>query len=156
MKLYTIDDEYVEYMSQFDDKIAFNKGKTRPYVGIVLEINKIQYFAPLYSPKPQHSKYKENPSFIRIEGGKLGIIRFSTMIPVPKECIKLLEVEKQEEKYRMLLKQQIIYINSNEDKIYKKAKSIYESVTKHTNPFLVEISCDFKLLEKHCEKFKNK
>lgn len=147
MKLYTIDDEYIDYLSRFDNLIAFNKGKTRPYVGIVLEINNINYFAPLYSPKPQHSKYKENPSFIRIKEGKLGIIRFSTMLPVPKECIELVKIEEQEEKYATLLKQQIIYINLNSEKIIHKAKSIYNSVTKNTNRFLVSISCDFKLLE---------
>lgn len=156
MKLYTIEDEYVQYLSKYDKLIAYNKGKTRPYVGIVFKINEIQYFAPLYSPKPQHSRYKENPSFMRIQGGKLGIIRFSTMIPVPNECIKLLDVNSQEEKYRMLLNQQIIFINANEEKILKKAKSIYKSVTYHTNSFLEKISCDFNLLERIYKNFKNK
>lgn len=154
MKLYVIEDEYVQYLSQYDKLVAFNKGKTRPYVGIVFTINEMQYFAPLYSPKPQHSKYKENPSFIRIKEGELGIIRFSTMIPVPSKCVKLLELDKQEEKYKILLKQQIIYINQNEDKILRKANSLYSSVTKHTNSFLESISCDFELLEDVCEKFK--
>lgn len=52
MKLYTIDDEYINYLSQYDNLIALNKSKTRPYVGIVLRVNNISYFAPLYSPKP--------------------------------------------------------------------------------------------------------
>ncbi len=153
MKLYTIDDEYVQYLSQYDKLIAFNKGKTRPYVGIVFRINEIQYFAPLYSPKPQHSKYKENSSFIRIKEGKLGIIRFSTMIPVPNDCIKLLDIRNQEDKYKILLEQQIIYINKNEEKILRKAKSIYNSVTNHTNSFLESISCNFSLLESIYKKF---
>lgn len=154
MKLYTIDDEYVQYLSQHDKLIAYNKGKTRPYVGIVFKINDIQYFAPLYSPKPQHSKYKENPSFMRIQGGKLGIIRFSTMIPVPDDCIELLDVNKQEEKYKILLRQQIIHISANEETILKKAKSIYKSVTNHTNKFLESISCNFHLLENVYKNFK--
>lgn len=154
MKLYVIEDEYVQYLSQYDKLVAFNKGKKRPYVGIVFKINEMQYFAPLYSPKPQHSKYKENPSFIKIKEGELGIIRFSTMIPVPSECVKLLEFDKQEEKYKILLRQQIIYINQNEDKILKKANSLYRSVIGHTNLFLESISCDFKVLENKCNKFK--
>ena len=154
MNLYVIEDDYVQYLSQYDKLVAFNKGKTRPYVGIVFKINEMQYFAPLYSPKLQHSKYKENPSFIRIKEGELGIIRFSTMIPVPSECVELLELDRQEEKYKILLKQQIIYINQNEKKILKKANSLYRSVMGHTNPFLESISCNFEVLENRCKQFK--
>lgn len=38
------------------------------------------------------------------------------MIPVPSECVEILELDRQEEKYKILLKQQIIYINQNEKK----------------------------------------
>lgn len=154
MKLYTIDDEYIDYLSQFDNLIALNKSKTRPYVGIVLKINNISYFAPLYSPKSKHATYKENSSFMKIKNGELGIIRFSTMIPVPEECVELLDIIQQDEKYKILLNQQIIFINQNEKTILHKAKITYDGVTKRTNRFLMNISCDFKLLEKNYKKFK--
>ena len=35
LKLYSIDDEYVEYLRRFDLKVPYNKNKTRPYVGVV-------------------------------------------------------------------------------------------------------------------------
>ena len=91
---------------------------------------------------------------MRINEGKLGIIRFSTMVPVPKSSVKLLNISEQEEKYAMLLKQQAIFINLNSEKILHKAKSIYNSVTKNTNRFLVGISCDFLLLEKVYKDYK--
>ncbi len=47
------------------------------------------------------------------------MIRFSTMIPVPSQCVQLLELDRQEKKYKILLKQQIIYINQNEKNIEK-------------------------------------
>ncbi len=154
MKLYIIEDDYIEYLSKYDSLIALNKSKTRPYVGIVLKINNISYFAPLYSPKQKHSTYKNNPSFIKINNGKLGIIRFSTMIPVPEECIELLNIEEQEKKYRILLNEQIIFINHNKKKIQQKANNTYYGVTKGTNKFLMNISCDFKLLENIYRNFK--
>lgn len=154
MKLYTIDDEYIDYLSQYDNLVALNKNKTRPYVGIVLKINNISYFAPLYSPKLKHNTYKDNPSFIKIKNGELGIIRFSTMIPVPEKCIELIDINKQDKKYRILLNEQIIFINKNEDKILHKAITTYYSVTKRTNRFLMNICCDFKLLEKYYINFK--
>ena len=39
-------------------KIAENKHEARPYVGVVLEINSIHYYAPFTSPKPKHQKMK--------------------------------------------------------------------------------------------------
>lgn len=154
MKLYIIDDEYIDYLSQYDNLIALNKSKARPYVGIVLNINNISYFAPLYSPKKQHNTYKENPSFIKIKNGELGIIRFSTMIPVPENCIHLLNINAQEQKYRKLLNKQVLFINENEEKIQHKALVTYNSVVKRTNNFLMNISCDFRILEAHYKNYK--
>lgn len=154
MKLYTIDDEYISYLSQYDNLIALNKSKTRPYVGIVLKINDISYFAPLYSPKPKHATYRDNSSFIKIKKGELGIIRFSTTIPVPEECVELLDVSKQDEKYKALLNEQIIFIKEHEQEIYKKAIITYNGVTKRTNKFLINISCDFKILDKNYMNYK--
>lgn len=154
MKLYTIDDEYINYLSQYDNLIALNKSKTRPYVGIVLRVNNISYFAPLYSPKPVHNTYKDNPSFIKIKNGELGIIRFSTMIPVPEECIQLLDINKQENRYKRLLNKQVLFIREYEKKICHRALVTYNGVTKRTNKFLINISCDFKILEKHYKNYK--
>lgn len=154
MKLYIIDDEYIDYLSKFDNLIALNKSKTRPYVGIVLRINNISYFAPLYSPKPVHNTYKDNPSFIKIKNGELGIIRFSTMIPVPEECIQLLDINKQEDRYKRLLNKQVLFIREYEKEIYHRALVTYNGVTKRTNKFLINISCDFKILEKYYKNYK--
>lgn len=154
MKLYIIDDEYIDYLSKFDNLIALNKSKTRPYVGIVLKINNISYFAPLYSPKPKHATYRDNSSFMKIKNGELGIIRFSTMIPVPEDCVQLLNVNEQDEKYKALINEQIIIINQNEKNILHRAKVTYDCVTKRTNKFLINISCDFKILEKYYKNYK--
>lgn len=46
LKFYNIDDEYIEYLYQFDKKVLYNKNSKRPYIGIVLEIKGTTYFAP--------------------------------------------------------------------------------------------------------------
>lgn len=79
LKFYNIDDQYIEYLYQFDKKVPFNKNSKRPYIGIILEINGITYFAPMFSPKQQHSKYKANATHIRI-GENLGMIKLSLCI----------------------------------------------------------------------------
>lgn len=61
LKFYNIDDQYIEYLYQFDKKVPFNKNSKRPYIGIILEINGITYFAPMFSPKfPVHSQVIDN------------------------------------------------------------------------------------------------
>ena len=44
LKLYNIDDQYIEYLYQFDNKVPFNKNSKRPYIGIILEINKEKWY----------------------------------------------------------------------------------------------------------------
>lgn len=150
LKFYIVNDEYIEYISNFDKHVSWNKKQRRPYIGIVLEIEKYLYFAPLYSYKEKYNKYKENPSFIRIKDRKercLSIIRFAEMIPVPKNCIKLLDFNIRDEKYKNLLQAESDFINDNKIIIYKKAKKMYKNVVKIKNQFFINISCDFKLLE---------
>ena len=53
--LFTVDNNYLNYLRTFDDKVLFNHGIDRPYVGIILSLStpdgSINYFAPLSSPK---------------------------------------------------------------------------------------------------------
>ena len=87
LNFYIIDEEYINYLSQFDKHIAYNKNEKRPYIGVVIIVKQHYYFAPLFSPKQKHRTYKDNISFFKIINTKtkasLGIIRFSDMIPVP-------------------------------------------------------------------------
>ncbi len=49
---YTVDKNYIKYLSRFESHVSYNKdeiGHSRPYLGIVLRIEKYEYFVPLYS-----------------------------------------------------------------------------------------------------------
>ena len=35
LNFYTIDDTYINYLSNFDKHIAYNKNQKRPYIGII-------------------------------------------------------------------------------------------------------------------------
>ena len=85
LKLVTVNSKYCEYLRQYDYRVSFNSNEkeTRPFVGILFEINEIKYFAPLSSPKPKHQKMKNTIDFYKIDSGKLGAINFNNMIPVP-------------------------------------------------------------------------
>ena len=148
LKFYNIDDKYIEYLYQFDAKVPFNKNSKRPYIGIILEINEITYFAPMFSPKKQHDQYKNNIMNIRI-GKNLGIIKLNNMIPVNKSNLKYINFNDiQDKKYRGLLIQQNNFIKLNTNDIRKKAEKLYKLVTIDKKDFFIKLSCDFKLLEK--------
>ena len=153
LKFYNIDDEYIEYLYQFDKKVPHNKNCKRPYIGIILDINNVTYFAPMFSPKQQHNNYKANITYIKI-GDKLGMIKLNNMIPVKKENLKYIDLNKVEDRrYRMLLIQQNNFIQANTEKIIRMAKKLYDSVTINKKDFFVSISCDFKLLEEKCKEY---
>ena len=39
LKIYYIDNDYIDYLRKFDNRVAYNKTKTRPYVGVVYTFN---------------------------------------------------------------------------------------------------------------------
>ena len=47
LKIYYLDENYINYLRKFDTKVAYNKNQTRPYIGIVYTFNGFNYFAPL-------------------------------------------------------------------------------------------------------------
>ena len=159
---YIVDKNYIKYLSKFEKHISYNKdevGHSRPYLGIVLKIENFEYFVPLYSYKEHYEKYKNNPSFFFVYDRKnkpLAIIKFSSMIPVPKNMnvISLLEYNEQDNKYRSLISAEYRYINSNKEEIYKRAQKMYIAVTKHKKNFLKTLSCNFRLLEEKSLRYK--
>lgn len=160
LNFYVIDNNYINYLSQFDKHIAYNKNQKRPYIGVLILVEDYFYFAPLFSSKPKHKTYKDNLSFFKIINKKnksdLGIIRFSDMIPVPQECVSLLDIKSKSYTYKRLLSEQYSYINipKNRMKILDKAKRLYNIVVKSQenkmSKFYKDLSCDFKLLEEKC------
>ena len=164
LNFYIIDDEYIEYLGKFDNHIAYNKNQARPYIGIVIKVEEYYYFAPVFSPKQKHKTYKDNLSFFRIVSLKnnndLGIIRFTDMIPVPEDRVYLLNVENKSYGYKRLLSEQYSYINKPKNKkiILDKAEKIYMIINKNTKSkttmFYKKLSCNFKLLEEKCNKYK--
>ena len=82
---------------------------TRPFVGIVLFVNNVQYYAPLTSPKPKHLHMKNQIDFLKIKGGEWGAVNFNNMIPVHPGSLKKVEMKiletdsKQDISYKILL-----------------------------------------------------
>ena len=130
LKLVVIDKDYCDYLRKYDNKVPYNfaKKQNRPFVGVLFNIGKIKYFAPLSSPKPKHLKMHNNIDFLKIDKGNLGAINFNNMIPVLNNNITLLNLESKylsEEEYKLLLKKQIRWLNRHNYQVFNKSKHLY-------------------------------
>lgn len=125
MKFYHIKEDFITYLRQFDTKVAENKNQTRPYVGIVLEVNSVKYYAPFSSPKPKHKKMKNGKEFRKINNGLYGAINFNNMIPVLDSALIEIDIANiTDVKYRRLLQNQYNSIKSDEKGILRTAENL--------------------------------
>ena len=150
-KFFHINEKYIRYLHSGDYRVQFNKGERRPYVGIVLRINDIQYYVPLESPKENHSKIRSGGPVLKLDNGKLGIMGFNNMIPVPDEALIHFDfVDIEDQKYRNLLINQLDYCNRNKELIHHRAETTYRKVITGKVPHYTKICCDYKKLERMC------
>ena len=73
MELYRVDINYYNYMDYFEPKIPYvkNEKQNRPFIGIVLNVNGKNFFAPLTSPKNKHLIMKNMQDFLKIDSRKV-------------------------------------------------------------------------------------
>ena len=154
MKFYNIKDDYVQFLRNYDSKVAENKKEQRPYVGVVFEINDIKYYAPFTSPKPKHQQMKNGKDFRKIDQGKLGAINFNNMIPVPDNALILKDIANEPDRqYRRLLQNQYKAIKADQTAIQKTAENLRtlvftadDSLSNYDKQVKVRC-CDLVLLE---------
>ena len=154
MKFYHIKEDFITYLRQFDTKVSENKNQTRPYIGIVLEVNSVKYYAPFSSPKPKHKKMKNGKDFRKINNGLYGAINFNNMIPVLDSALIEIDIANiADVKYRRLLQNQYNSIKADEKGILKTAenlrKLIFDAETNLSahDKVIKQRCCDFVLLE---------
>lgn len=98
-KIVKVDSKYCDYLRQYDNKVSYNAGTKdlRPFIGVLFMIDKCEYFAPLSSPKPKHSKLKNTLDLIKIENGTYGVVNFNNMIPVMDKNYVIFDLNKKTE-----------------------------------------------------------
>ena len=138
LQFYHINQKYLNYIRNFDKRIAM---KNRPYLGVVFKNKEYIYLAPLYSAREKHNKYYTNNTFFKIydfNNNYIGLIRFSNMIPVPKNMIR-----KMDYKSSIKLYQEYYFILKYKKQILNKAKKTYINYEKYKY-----ICVNFKKIEK--------
>lgn len=170
-KLYSVSDEYVEWLRKDFPNVYSNKinsrTHTRKYLGVVLKVGSYHYYIPMSSPKDSDYQIagdnkvikKSIVPIIRIvvknSLGKKelkGTLRISHMIPVPESELELYDIESETDRtYKDLVQNEIIFIRKNREKIISNAELLYkQKMINDTTAKYVKTALDYKKLEEAC------
>ena len=174
-KLYSVSDEYVEWLRKDFPNVYSNKinsrTHTRKYLGVVLQVGKYNYYVPMSSPKDSDYQIagankvikKSIVPIIRIvvknsagEKELKGTLRISHMIPVPESELELYDLENEsDDTYKDLVQNEMIFIRKNREKIDSNAKLLYkQKAANDTTAGYVKSALDYQALEVLCDLFK--
>ncbi|MBD9098031.1 type III toxin-antitoxin system ToxN/AbiQ family toxin [bacterium] len=155
LKIYYLDEKYINYLRKYDTRVAYNKNQKRPYIGVVYTFNGLNYFAPLAHPRPKHLKMNDKAiDIFKIDDGKLGVVNINNMIPTPIECITEVLPTITDDKYKILIQNQTTFINNNKSDLLKKVKQFRLQYDKgYLSENVKARCCDFYLLEKKCSDY---
>ena len=157
IRFYEISPDYIEYLLPFAPHLYMNKradqNNERKYIGIVLHINNLDYFAPLTSAKKKHKYIKEGLDFIKVKN--YAVINLNNMFPAPFFVCKPVDFSKEKNpKYKDLLQAEYRFIKMIEEKIWKNARLLYNHKLKNgTDTSLAKRCNDFLLLEGKCREY---
>lgn len=154
LKLYEVNSDYISYLSQFAPHLFLNKQKEqsneRKYIGIILEVNNFQYFAPLSSFKPKHQKMHDSVDFIKVKD--YAVININNMFPVPQGEYSYVDIKSEvNPSYKALLQAEYRAIKVQQNRITKNASIVYQHKSEKGNSTPLAKRCnDFPSLEKAC------
>lgn len=155
LKLVYIDEKYIKYLYNFDKNVMYNKNQKRPYLGVLFEVENHKYYAPLTSPKPKFTTMHNKIDFYRIDEGKLGAINFNNMIPAIDDAIIKIDFNNLSDfRYKLLLINQLKFLDENDVNIINKAIKLYNSFKQ--NKLRDEVKnrcCNFTLLEEKSKQY---
>ncbi|MGH4052360.1 MAG: type III toxin-antitoxin system ToxN/AbiQ family toxin [Clostridium sp.] len=174
LKIYSVSDRYISFLSKYASGVYSNKeglrSHTRKYVGVVYFINGYNYYIPLSSAKNSDYKIIKNQKVIRRSivpimrivlkepNGELelkGTLRISHMIPVPSSELGLYDLDNETDlSYKDLVQKEIVFIRKNKIKIESNAELMYkQKVTNDTTANYITTALDYRLLESKCNEF---
>lgn len=159
IKLYEVNPNYIDYLVPYAAHLFHNKQpgqyNERKYIGVVLVINDMKYFAPLSSFKSKHEKMKNGLDFLKV--GNYAVININNMFPVPDGEYTYVDIPKViNQQYRKLLSTEYRIIRKMQDRIRKQAAEVYKHKIKNSCATALAKRCnDFLLLEEKCRQYGN-
>ena len=155
--LCSIDPKYLKYMHKIDYRVSV-KFNNRPFVGVIVMLNGMEYVIPLTSQttaeREKEGKKKRSSlitTFIRdTKGNEIADLLHNNMIPVKLGVYSVLNINATKETYEA---NEIRFIRKHKDNIIRKAQKVHDDrILKHST-FLLKTCCDFLKLEKACNDY---
>ena len=127
IKFYEVSAAYVDQLTPHAPHLFRNKKdgqqNERKYIGVVFQINDLNYFAPLSSFKEKHKKMSDSIDFIKIKN--YAVINLNNMFPVPEGKYTYVDISKERNpKYKSLLLAEYRYIKSIQEKVLHRPKDV--------------------------------
>ena len=185
LKFITINQDYLKYLYSFCTEVYYkpNSYETKPYIGILVQENNVEYVIPLSSAKEKHKTWKnvDIDRFLifedcdKLESGSkdiyvkksdgtfkhiLSVVDLKKMIPIKQGLYSEVNLNpaatdtEADKKYKVLLNIEYTFCLKIMNSIIQKASRLYEK-QKATGK-VVKFCCDFKLLEEKCKDFQLK
>lgn len=169
LKFYEVDEDYIDYLRNFDERVAMPKKgdrtQSRKYVGILFKINDFNYFVPLSSYKEHlHDQFGERHDFIKIteknpknKYQKYAVLYLNNMIPVPDNALISFDIttDVSDPQYSNLLKREYLVCVDKTKQIRESSRIVYNTRKELPDGKLGKRCCDFLLLEEKCLAYKN-
>ena len=158
MHFYSVAEAYLALLKAVDSRTPDGYKGAKPFLGPVLNINGLDWFAPLTSEKDKFAERSPDAvQFFPLQKpgdptSRLGAIDFRFMIPVPVPCRSLFPFTSRGPAYKAMLDNQMIFIKSKQDDIRLKAQVFHAMIVGRRSISLNEQSCDFAKVEACCVK----
>ena len=182
LKFITIDQDYLKYLHGCCPEVYYKPTgyERKPYIGILVQENNIEYVIPLSSAKDKHRTWKnvDADRFLIFEnceeaerGSKgiyvenadgtfkhiLSVMDLKKMIPIRAGLYSEVDLNPAEDdsaaekKYKVLLNIEYSFCLKIIDSAIKKASRLYEKQIRTKK--VIKFCCDFRLLEEKCREY---
>lgn len=183
LKFITIDQKYLKTLHDSCSEVYYKPSgyESKPYIGILVEDNGIEYVIPLSSAKEKHKAWKnvDTDRFLIFEncenaesGTKdvyvkngdgtfkhiLSVMDLKKMIPIKTGLYSEVDLNPSkndstaEKKYKVLLNIEYTFCLKIIDSVIQKATKLYQKQI--STGKVIKFCCDFKLLEDKCREYK--
>lgn len=169
MKWLVVDEKYLDYLREKDDRIPlsdYGEKKYKPFFGVLFETKEFYYVTQISHAQKRHLTMKANLDFKKIflpETNRLiAVVNLNYMFPIPKSMYKELKYkeienhrafdsEEEKSKYIDLMKTELKIINGMN--IEKSALRVYDNKYKNPESPLAKRCIDFKTMETLARKY---
>ena len=155
--IYEVNERYVDYRAPLAPHLFLNRRHgqrfSRKYIGVVLRVNDMDYFAPLPSFKDKHRKMKGGLDLVKLKD--YAVINLNCMFPVPEsQCTYVDIAQVADPSYRSLLRAEYREIRALSVRIRKNTRNLYRHKIENGTSTRLAARCnDFAALEVACREF---